>query len=82
MSKKDFYRNAALLSFALLLFVGLGACINGDDSMEVLGSSELSDTPRHENYPSVQYNPNEGEFLVLWSASGLLRDDCDPGDEY
>ena len=40
------------------------------EPMEILNNIEISTTQRHEWYPSVEFNPTDNEFLVMWRTSG------------
>ena len=56
--------------------------ISSAADMEVLSSIEISAMLRHEWNPWVEYNSDDDEFMVIWRTSGVLREDCDPGDDY
>lgn len=65
-----------------LLFILFPSIASGV-SMEILKESfDISATPRQEWYPSISYNSEDDEFMLLWHTSGKLRNDCVPGDEY
>jgi hypothetical protein len=54
----------------------------GWKNMKVLKYSfDISATPRYEWYPYTEYNSIENEFMTVWRTSGMLRLDCDPGDD-
>ena len=81
MKKKGvFFQCAVLLP---LLAAVIAPNISSGAPMEILEYSfDISATPRQEWYPSISYNPTDNEFMFLWHASGKLRNDCDPGDDY
>jgi hypothetical protein len=81
MKKKKVFRYAAFCFTLLFLMVPDVSAEWGD--MEVLEYSfDIGATPRSQWYPHLDINPIDNEFMVVWRTSGILRDDCDPGDEY
>jgi len=82
MKKKKIFKYVGFCCMLLLLMVHeVGA---GWEEMEVLKYDfEISSNPlRNQWYPWLEYNSIDDEFMLLWHASGPLRDDCDLGDEY
>jgi hypothetical protein len=81
MKKKEIFKCAAFC-FTMFFLVVPEICV-GDDGMEVLNYRfEIDAGPRHGGGVDIQHNPIENEFMGVWSTSGILRDDCEPGDEY
>ena len=77
--KKNF--RFTVICFTLLLLV-VSYVSAGWEDMEVLNYYfDIGATPRSEWYPYTEYNPIDNEFMVVWRTSGILRADCDPGDE-
>jgi len=82
MDKKEILRYAR---FCLIVFLcALPSLATGwEDGMEILVSDiGIDDTPRHQWYPDVRYNPVLNEYMVAYRTTGPLRDDCDSDDDY
>jgi hypothetical protein len=70
------------LCFMVSLFVVSGVNAGWED-MEVLKYYfEIDSTPRHQSRAEPDYNALDNEFIGFWSTQGMLRDDCEEGDDY
>ncbi len=82
MKKREFFCYGALC-VSLLLLMGADVSGAGWEDMEVLKDNFGVDTsPRQQWYPDGEYNPIENKFMVTFRTDGVLRIDCDPGDQY
>jgi hypothetical protein len=55
----------------------------GWEDMEVLKYYfEIDTTPRHQSRAEPDYNALDNEFIGFWSTQGMIRDDCEEGDDY
>ncbi len=80
MKKKEIFSYAAFCLTLLLLMVPNVSA--GWEDMEVLKYIfDIDAAPRYQQYPVVKYNSIDNEFMCLYSVTGPLRDNCDPGDE-
>jgi len=81
MKKKGIFHYA---SFCLILLLLMAPEVRaGWEDMEVLNYYfEIDTTPRHQWYPWFKYNPIDNEFMGFWRTDGILRDDCEEGDDY
>jgi hypothetical protein len=81
MKKKKILGYAAFC-FAVF-FLMLPDIFAGQEDWEVLNYYfGVDTTPRHQRRAEPVYNPVDNEFVALWHTEGILRDDCDPSDEY
>ena len=66
-----------------LLLIALPDVSSGQEGMEVLKPYfGIDTTPRQQWYPHVVHNPIDNEFMGVWRTDGVLRIDCEPGDNY
>ena len=81
MKKRGILRYA-VFCFIVLLFMVPEVSAGWEDYEVMKYNFDIDATPRHQWYPHVVYNPVDNEFMGAWRTEGILRDDCDPGDEY
>ena len=79
MKEKEIFRYV-VVCFTVFVLMVPPICSAAD--MEVSPRIVISEQLRHEWAPWPAYNSVDDEFFVTWRTSGILRDDCDPGDEY
>jgi hypothetical protein len=66
-----------------LLLIAIPDLSRGQEGMEVLNYYfGIDTTPRQQWYPHVVHNPIDNEFMGVWRTDGVLRIDCEPGDNH
>jgi hypothetical protein len=75
MRKNELLKCAAFCLTLFFFLMGPDICVVADDDFGILNYYfEIETGPRHQWYPSVDYNPIENEFMVLYHSSGKLEE--------